>query len=380
MKIHNSQLRSQISKDNQDTYHIVHVISELVRAGAELFVARLSKSQRKKDTRVTIITLGSIETYIKEELINNDIDFIELNKNNYYSIGLALELRRTVINLSPDILHTHLFHSQYLVAILSKTIKSVPVFVTTEHSTHNNRRGLLFFKYTDRLVYSCYRSVFCVSSATKKKLLDWQPFLADRTIIIENGIDLEAISIAQPIDIKDTFGIGGPMALCVGRLFPVKGQDFAIRALPHIKNLSLMLIGDGPELERLTALAKAKGVNERVFFLGVREDVYSFMKTCDIYIQPSRWEGFGLAALEAIACGAQVICSDVSGMKELLIPLGARVVSVEDEIALAECLMNQINSKLKHKPVKIDQSFSIKNVADNYLIEYRQLLNYIHRI
>ncbi len=83
-------------------------------------------------------------------------------------------------------------------------------------------------------------------------------------------------------------------------------------------NVELLLVGDGvkrPDLERLAAELK---IVERVRFLGNRSDVPDILAAADIYIQPSRWDGFGIAALEAMAAGLPVVVSNVPGLRDVV--------------------------------------------------------------
>jgi glycosyltransferase involved in cell wall biosynthesis len=172
------------------------------------------------------------------------------------------------------------------------------------------------------------------------------------------------------VDYKAEFNIQLPVVLCVGRLFYVKGQDIAIKALAHLPSVALVLLGNGPEKANLEMLACRLGVSSRVFIWEARSDVYRFMKGCDIYVQPSRWEGFGIAALEAIASGAQVICSDVPGMKDNLVPLGATLFRSEDENSLAEMIATLLPKSSSVISTLTPDKFSIERVACSYLEEY----------
>jgi glycosyltransferase involved in cell wall biosynthesis len=154
--------------------------------------------------------------------------------------------------------------------------------------------------------------------------------------VIANGVDLQRFNpdgavAARPAD---------PLIVCVGRLARQKGQDVAIRALHQLSapNARLRLVGPGDAVERtiLEALAAHLGVGDRIEFYGPSSDPAAHMRAADVIVQPSRWEGLSLTMLEAMACGAAVVASEVPG-SELLAGAGV-VVPPEDPTALARAI------------------------------------------
>ncbi|MEO3976061.1 glycosyltransferase [Streptomyces sp. CAU 1734] len=110
-----------------------------------------------------------------------------------------------------------------------------------------------------------------------------------------------------------------PLVVCVGRLCRQKGQDILLGAWPRVlaalPAARLVLVGDGPDRERLTRTAPP-----RVHFTGALPDPRAWLRAADLVVLPSRWEGMALAPLEAMACGRPVVLTDVSGARESLPP------------------------------------------------------------
>lgn len=150
--------------------------------------------------------------------------------------------------------------------------------------------------------------------------------------VIHNGVDVARFgATAPPEDSAD-----GPTVVCVGRLCRQKGQDVLLAAWPavleRVPTARLVLVGDGPDAERLRAAAPPS-----VRFTGNIDDTAPWYRAADLVVLPSRWEGMALAPLEAMASGRPVVVSDVDGARESL-PPGHEplcLVPPEDPAALA---------------------------------------------
>jgi glycosyltransferase involved in cell wall biosynthesis len=102
-------------------------------------------------------------------------------------------------------------------------------------------------------------------------------------------------------------------------LAKVKGIEYLIEAISQLKDVELEIAGDGPERSELERTVTVFGVSDEVTFTGWIDDVGREMSTWDVYAQPSVAEGFGIAALEAMAHGIPVVASDVGGLREIVI-------------------------------------------------------------
>ncbi|MFD3332669.1 glycosyltransferase [Streptomyces sp. NPDC058700] len=139
--------------------------------------------------------------------------------------------------------------------------------------------------------------------------------------VIHNGVDVARFadtSTDARAAASDRSG-DGPVVVCVGRLCRQKGQDTLLAAWPavlaQIPTARLVLVGDGPDGERLRA-----GAPPSVRFTGAVDDTTPWYRAADLVVLPSRWEGMALAPLEAMASGRPVVVSDVDGARESLPP------------------------------------------------------------
>ena len=156
--------------------------------------------------------------------------------------------------------------------------------------------------------------------------------------VIANGVDLDRFSPEGPSATREP---SDPLVVCVGRLSHQKGQDIAIRALARLgdRGVRLRLVGDesdAGERRRLAELARGLGVGDRVEWVGAVEDTAPHYRAADVVVVPSRWDGMSLALLEAIATGAAIVATLVSG-SDALGDAGLRVAP-DDPAALADAL------------------------------------------
>ena len=213
-----------------------------------------------------------------------------------------------------DIVHTHLFPSDYLVGLLSRVRRSVMPFVHTEHGSWNRRRYLAPVAVFETLLYARFAALVGVSEAVCQSLRTWVPALANRVVLIRNGVEVD---VSFPLQGPD----GRHSILFVGSFRSrVKGFDVLLEALASLPESTypLLVVGDGPlrpAMERQTARL---GLDARVTFLGHRRDVRSLMRQAALMVMPSRWEGLPMALLEAMAEGCPVVATAVGGVPEVV--------------------------------------------------------------
>lgn len=122
------------------------------------------------------------------------------------------------------------------------------------------------------------------------------------------------------------------MILSVGELNQNKHHEIIIRALEHIQNTHYAIAGGGELLSQLKELAAKCSVSDRVHFLGFRDDVKQLYRTADIFCLPSYREGLSASLMEAMAAGLPVVCSDIRGNRDLVVPVKGGYLVKTDEV------------------------------------------------
>jgi glycosyltransferase involved in cell wall biosynthesis len=165
---------------------------------------------------------------------------------------------------------------------------------------------------------------FAALSAELERELIERGVPPERILSLPNGVDLDVYRPARPAERTELRGrLGLPPArfvgTFVGRLHPVKDVDTLLGAAARVPELTLVVIGDGPERARLEAEAARLGLADRVSFRGSSEAVGDFLRASDAFLLSSRGEGMSNALLEGMACGLPCLVSrSVGGAAELL--------------------------------------------------------------
>jgi len=157
-----------------------------------------------------------------------------------------------------------------------------------------------------------------------------------------------------------------------------KDQATVIRAMQYLpENTQLFLVGDGTTRSRCEQLVKELDLSGKVLFLGIRTDVPELLKSSDIVVVSSHWEGFGLTAVEGMAAGKPVIASNVPGLNNVVNGAGL-LFTHEDEKDLAEKIKSLIDNvdfynKIVDNCRERAKLYDINTMVDRYIELYKHL-------
>jgi glycosyltransferase involved in cell wall biosynthesis len=284
-----------------------------------------------------------------------------------------LLLARLVRGLRADVVHTHLVHAD-LYGGLAARLRGTPL-VSTKHNDDPFRTGA--FRFVERALAHIEDRVITISDSLRRFTIDCVGVPAAKVETIHYGLDEPPPPWGG--NPPDDVPANARIVLSVSRLTRQKGIDTAIRALPLLPDdVVLVVLGEGPERERLRELAEELLVVDRVFLPGRVPDVGAWLRRAHVYVQPSRWEGFGLAVLEAMVSGLPVVATNVSSLPELVADGDTGVlVPPEDPAALARgverALAEPVLGAAGRDRARIE--FSVAQMADRTAALYRTLLS-----
>jgi glycosyltransferase involved in cell wall biosynthesis len=160
--------------------------------------------------------------------------------------------------------------------------------------------------------------------------------------VIYNGIEETDNSLSPDIDvirsINDFHSQGLKVLGSVGILTKRKGIDHVIYLVAADNRLAFVIIGEGKELQNLINLSERLNITNRCLFCGFRNNAVKYVRYFDLFIMPSKSEGFGLALIEAVQQKVPVICSDIEVFKELFNSAEVSYFKLEDLTSLSEAL------------------------------------------
>lgn len=297
---------------------ILQIIDSLAIGGAEKLIVETVPLLVAKGYKVDVVLLNCKYSHLYKELE-------ELNCCVIYTLGSSFYNPIFILKLIPffykyEIIHVHLFPAQYFAAIARIfCFKKVKLFFT-EHSTSNRRLQNIKLRLIEKLIYSNYNKVICITEEVKTVLKNKLNLSDNKLLVIENGVNLYKVKQSSKFN-RQSFNYrkDDKVLIMVGGFRYEKDQDTIIKALEFLpKEYKLLLVGDGVRRPILEDLVKILQLQDRVTFLGLRKDVYPLIKMCDIAILSSHWEGFGLVAVEAMASGIPLIASNVQGLAQVV--------------------------------------------------------------
>ncbi|WP_456104980.1 glycosyltransferase family 4 protein [Prevotella sp.] len=360
---------------------ILQVITSLEMGGAETLVVNLIPRLQDLGHTVNLCVFNGKETPLTQRLKK------EAPQTKIYALGSGVYNPLYVLKLAKimrnyDIIHTHNSSPQFFVAIAN--IFCSQKLVSTEHNTSNRKRNWKWYRPIESWMYGRYDHVICISEISEEKLreymggewLDRSSNKYKTITTINNGIDVGAISKAVPckelLDLKEN----RKSILMVAGFRKQKNQDTIVRALTLLdkSKFEIWFAGIGERMDDVRQLAVSFGVGERVRFLGLRTDIPNVLRSADIIVMSSHWEGLSLSNVEGMSAHKPFIASDVNGLKEVTKGYGI-LFPHEDAKALAEeinrlanddAYYNEVAERCNNRALEFDISNTVSGYADVY--------------
>lgn len=207
-----------------------------------------------------------------------------------------------------------------------------------------------------------------VSDILKNKLRQQWPDLSIKMYTIYDIINPNIVRSLAQKEITETFPHTSLSLLTVGRLVKPKGYDLLLQAASILKNRNIQftwyIIGEGPEKTFIEHEIQINDLTDYVFLLGLKENPFPYMKACDIYVQTSKFEGFGMTIAEAKILNKPIISTNYPVIYNILQDkVNGLIVDMT-----GEALANGIQSLSRNQNLK---EFLIKNLQNEENITYK---------
>lgn len=360
---------------------ILHIIGSLAGGGAERLVTQLAIIMSDYEHTCDVLALTDTNAVYLNHLRENNV-FVQISPyKNRFDIRILLLIKKIITQGQYCIVHSHTFPATYWTSLAAHCFKNKIKFIMTEHNTFNRRRSFPWLRMLEKYIYRKYDIVISISEEVRQALLNWvTPKETQKYLTIVNGIDIKSFKEAISLT-RDELGVPAEAFLIgmVGSLTAQKNHKALIHAIAILpKNVHAIIAGEGPLLRKTIALSEDLGIDERVHFLGFRCDIERVIKAVDIVVIPSLWEGFGLVAVEAMACGKPIAASNVTGLREVIGDSGI-LFAPDDYNDIARSILSIMSDKelfssyAKKAQIRAEK-FGIKKMVLEYMCVYSRIV------
>ena len=357
-------MKVNIEKKNGLRMQVLHLVHGLGMGGAEVALFYYIKALGMEDydhyvycfgpdgpIRKRIEALGVPVFMGKRDSIKQPIRFV------ISLFSLVRDLMDFIESKRIQVIQSHSGQANQLAVAIGK-LSGLPAFPTV-HSTmafvdKGTRWGLRLYlkKVVDGFIYRMAYRVLAVSHEIKEIVIKTYSLNEHKVQVLKNGIFFEDSSVA-PVELKNEF----PMSenklklIAVGRLVTLKGFDVLVRALDEVVNQNVhdflvLVVGEGEERLRLEKLIRDLKLGSYIKLIGLRYDVIALMKSSDLFVMPSLYEGLSIAMIEAMACGLPIIASAAPGIKNFIKnEQNGFLFPLQDHKALAQRILRLVSDK-----------------------------------
>jgi GalNAc-alpha-(1->4)-GalNAc-alpha-(1->3)-diNAcBac-PP-undecaprenol alpha-1,4-N-acetyl-D-galactosaminyltransferase len=290
------------------------VIPSLERGGAERILAMLAGKWAERGDQVTLMVFSRVEgteypLHGRVKLLSIDVPSVQaknIAQALWRNIQRICRLRRAIGLYQPDVVISFLDFTNIVTALATRGM-GIPLIVSERANPDHVPIGAIW-NVLRRITYPFAEALVCQTKAMVP--------------LVQKGIKIPGWAIPNPVELpvgftatkKPSVGQSRPTLVGMGRLVHQKGFDLLLEAFARVANRnpewSLTIIGTGPLQKQLEEQAGALGLSDRVTFAGLLLDPFPVLSRADLFVFSSRFEGFGNALTEAMACGLPAISFD----------------------------------------------------------------------
>ncbi|MGV1098214.1 glycosyltransferase [Thiovibrio sp. JS02] len=329
---------------------------------------------------------GSKENLLLDAVRERGIPYGILVQKNRSYLSLVRQVVREIRDKKYDVLQTHGFKPTFL-GFCARLLCPVK-WVCFMHGTTSENFKVRLYNLVDSILQRRAHRTVLVSEAQRRKVLGGSD--TRRVRVLHNAVDIDnpMPRSEKPRPVRELFGMpaAGRIVVSVGRFSPEKGMDILLEAfvllVREVKDVHLLLVGDGQERPALEAQVARLGLGGRVHFAGYSETPGDYVAEADVLVLPSRSEGIPNAVLEAMAMGKPVVATAVGGVPEVIEDgVSGRLVEAEQPAPLAQALAEVLTDReLSQRFVlggrrRVREAFSVEARVATLQAIYRDVLS-----
>jgi glycosyltransferase involved in cell wall biosynthesis len=354
---------------------ILHVVLNLKKGGLEHLVANLAKKQEQAGHEVKICSLEA-EPEHNQLIRNQNVHAVFLNRVAGKDWRLLWQIIKVIRKESPDIVHAHNTTPLIYCGLAGKIAKG-PRYINTRHGD--------FVKHWPDILLKSYDCIVAVSHASMATLIKHNNIRSVK--VIHNGIDTSFYADRRDGNWENTYknniniSRSQKVVGIIARLSKEKDHETLIRAfdsLQHkVNNALLLIIGDGPEKEKLLDISADLRAQNKVKFLDFRNDIPELLNILDLLVLSSFSEGLSITLLEAMASRLPVVATNVGGNPEVVVDGETGIlVPPKDPQKMAEAIIEILQNPGLAKKMgeagrkRVEDEFSLDRMAREYELIY----------
>lgn len=361
--------------------------------GSGVVATELGKSLAQLGNEIHFITTGHpsrLSGYDERVYLHKVVtgEYPLFQQYTPYSLSLAVKIREVAEQYRLDLVHVHYAIPHAASAFLAKEMlkpQRLPT-MTTLHGTDITLVGIMpsYYEIT-RFSIEKSDAVTAVSEFLRRETV--REFRIERPIeVIHNFVDTDLFRPKASCAARDRLSPNGEKVLMhISNFRKVKNLPVLLQVFNEVQKhvpARLALVGDGPERESVERQAEDMGIIERVDFLGDQEFVAELLPAADVFLLPSQHESFGLAALEAMACGVPVVGSRIGGLPEVIIHEETGYLCDPNDVPCMSAIVLGLlrNEDLRLKigraaRARAEQEFKRDKVVARYVDAYQRLVS-----
>lgn len=372
---------------------IIHMISSMNIGGAETMVKDYALLMDKDQFEVKIISLDKCYHSANEQFLEKaGIPVIHLSELRYSAeqklsafqkiirrFARYYDLKKILKEEKPDVLHVHLYIGNYL-----KQLDLKKMGIRLFYTVHNEPEWYYDSTGKDKHKYAAYKEIMRLLKKEDLTLIALHDdmnrelrrlFHTEKVITVNNGIVLDRFhkEIYNRITERNKLGVGADTLLLghVGRFHEQKNQELIVDIMDNLCrrgiDAHLLLIGAGPTQEQVQRRIKKLGLEKKVTILSNRKDIPELMSAMDVFVFPSRWEGFGNVLVEAQSMGLPCVVSEHIP-SDVIVNSNVTVLSLKDSVEQwADSIVGSKTAVVSERIRKYDMRNSVKKLEKIYM-------------
>jgi glycosyltransferase involved in cell wall biosynthesis len=323
--------------------------------------------------------------------VEEGLELIPIAPRTEIDLTAAWRFSRLIKRLAPDIIHAHDPHGVAMASLAlsmgSASSTRLPALVASRRVDFH-LKGNAFSRWKYRQV-----DCFIAASETIRQMLVADGVLAERTVTVHEGIDVDRVAAAPAVNVHEAFWLphGAPVVGNVAALVPHKGQRYLIEAaqlvVQQVPDARFIILGDGELREHLQHLVHERLLDKHVLLPGFRTDVIGCIKGFDLFVMSSVTEGLGTSLLDAMACARPIVATRAGGIPEVVDDeVNGLLVPPRDHTALALAIVRALKDPGLRRRMgdaglaRVRERFTVERMVDETAAVYARVAGTPHAV